>query len=178
MSHAIRCLFSLIFLAQLSACALFEERRGPPAVMGPKEQAYFATFEEVWRAANLVLQPYPLRISNMDQGILETDMIRGYKIWAPPFRTSAAKSGESYRLIVHVIRGNFENKPAIKVTILKDATVSVDFFSDPKSVPSTGLEESALLYRIGRELLIERALTKSQKKQNQNLNQNQNSKPQ
>lgn len=170
MSHATRWIFNLTFLtliAQLSACALFEERRGPPALVTPKEQVYYATFEEVWRATNLVLQPYPLRISNMDQGLLETDMIRGFKIWTPPYKGAGAKSGESYRLILHVVRGNFEGKPATKVTINKDAQVSVDFFSDPKSVPSTGLEESALLYRIGREILVDRALAKTQKKQNQ-----------
>lgn len=170
MSHATRWIFNLVFLsltAQLSACALFEERRGPPTIVAPKEQVYYATFEEVWRATNLVLQPYPLRISNMDQGLLETDLIRGFKIWTPPYKSAGAKSGESYRLVLYVVRGNFEGKPATKVTINKDVSVSVDFFSEPKTVPSTGLEEGALLYRIGREILVDRALAKTQKKQNQ-----------
>lgn len=150
-----------------SACALFEERSGPPKFYGPREQVYFANFEEVWRAVNLVLQPYPLRVSNMDQGMLETDEIRGYRVWAPPHKTESAASGEVYRLTLRVVKGQQGNKAATKVTIVKDSQLRVDFFSDPKALPSEGLEEKAILYRIGREIQIERALNKAQKKQNQ-----------
>jgi hypothetical protein len=154
----------------LSACALFEERNAPPKFYGPREQVYFATFEEVWRAVNLVLQPYPLRISNMDQGLLETDMIRGYKVWSPPYKSDIASTGESYHLSIHVIKGALDRRAATKVTIVKDTEVQVDFFSDPKNVPSDGLEEKTILYRLGREIQIERALAKAQKQRNQKSN--------
>lgn len=154
-------------MLQLSACALFEERNGPATYYGPRDQVYYATFEEVWRATNLVLQPYPLHVSNMDQGVLETDMIRGNKVWAPPYKPMAGNSGEAYHLSIHVIKGSLDNRPATRVTIVKDTEVQVDFFSDPKNIASTGLEEKSLLYRIGREILIERALAKIQKQKNQ-----------
>ena len=84
MSHAIRSISkkSLIALtlAVTSACALFQERAGPPTFIGPRDQVFPASFEEVWKAVNLVLQPYPLRISNMDQGILETDTVRAFRV--------------------------------------------------------------------------------------------------
>lgn len=173
MSHATRWISKLTFLIltmQLSACALFEERSGPPTSFGPRDQVYYATFEEVWRATNLVLQPYPLRVSNMDQGLLETDLIRGHKVFNPPFKVPST-AAESYRLIIHVIRGNLENRAATKVTVLKSTEVQVDFFSDPKrDIPSTGLEEKFILYRIGREVVIERGLAKIQKKQNNQQN--------
>jgi len=150
----------------LSACALFEERNAPQTFYGPREQVYFANFEEVWRAVNLVLQPYPLRISNMDQGVLETDNIRGYKVWGPPYKSDVASTGESYHLTIRVVKGNLERRAATKVTIVKDTEVQVDFFSDPKNVPSDGLEEKTILYRLGREIQIERALAKVQKQKN------------
>src|SRR4051812_18618242 len=169
MLHATRWnsrLLLVLFCLSLSACALFEERNAPPKYYGPREQVFFATFEEVWRAVNLVLQPYPLRISNMDQGLLETDGIRGYKIWVPPYKSDVNSAGESYRLTIHVIKGALEKKAATKVTLVKDTELQTDFFSDPKNVPSDGLEEKAILYRISREIQIERALAKAQKKQN------------
>lgn len=169
MSHATRWnskLLLVLLCLNISACALFEERNAPPKYYGPREQVFFAGFEEVWRAVNLVLQPYPLRISNMDLGTLETDMIRGYKVWSPPYKSDVAATGESYHLVIHVIKGALEKRAATKVTIVKDIALQVDFFSDPKNVPSDGLEEKAILYRIGREIQIERALAKAQKKHN------------
>jgi hypothetical protein len=131
---------------------------------GAREQVYNSSYDDVWKAVNLVLQPYPLRVSNMDQGILETDILRGDKAWISPFAKSAGSSGETYKLIIRVIRGSTHNT---KVTIQKDSQIQSDFFSDPKPLPSDGMEEKAVLYRIARELQIERALARAQKKQNQ-----------
>ena len=151
----------------VSACALFEDRTGPVKYYGPREEVYFANFEEVWRSLNLVLQPYPLRVSNMDQGMLETDSIRGNRVWSPPYKGGKTAGGEMYRLTIRVIKGAFENRAATKVTIVKESNLQPDFFSDPRALPSDGLEEKAILYRIRREIEIERALAKAQKKQNQ-----------
>jgi hypothetical protein len=151
-------------MAAQTGCALFEERAGPATMFGPREQVYYANYEEVWRAVNFVLQPYPLRISNMDQGTLETDMIRGYRVWAPPYKSESSSSAETYRLTIRVIKGApLQGKPATKVTIVKEMQIQQDFFSDPRSIPSDGLEEKAILYRISREIQIERAIARSQK---------------
>lgn len=162
-------MFSKLLVATViffSGCALFEERKGPEMVFAPREKVYPATFDEVWRAANLVLQPYPLRVSNMDQGVLETDFVRGFKVWTPPFKPDSASAGQAYKLTLKIIKGNMGKQGAIRVSILKDSSTQHDFFSDPKPTPSDGLEERTLLYRIGREIQTERALAKAQKKQN------------
>ena len=65
------------------------------------------------------------------------------------------------------VKGALEARQATKVTIVKETQLQVDFFSDPRSLPSDGLEEKSILYRIGREIQVERALAKAQKKQNQ-----------
>ncbi len=147
-------------------CALIEDRATPNTYYGPRDQVFYANFEEVWRSVNLVLQPYPLRVSNMDQGVLETDEIRGNRVWSPVYKTGESSNGETYRITIRVIKGALGSRAATKVTIVKDAQLKVDFFSDPKSIPTDSLEEKAILYRIGREIQIERALAKAQKKQN------------
>ena len=155
-----------VLACTLSACALFEERKGPESFFGPREQVYKASYEEVWRASNLVLQPYPLRVSNMDQGTLETDSIRGFKVWTPPFKVDSASAGQSYKLTLKILKGNFSGRGAIKVSITKDLAIQNDFFSDPRPIASDGMEEKAILYRINREIQVERALTKAQKRKN------------
>lgn len=161
-----RNLLLALALFYLSGCALFEERKGPATYFGPREQVFYASYDEVWRASNLVLQPYPLRVSNMDQGLLETDTIRGFKVWTPPFSPNSTTAGQAYKLTLKILRGKFSGTAATKVSILKDASVQSDFFSDPKPTPSDGLEEKALLYRIAREIQTERALAKVQKRKN------------
>jgi hypothetical protein len=159
-----RCLVTIFFLT-LNGCALFEDRKGPITFFGPREQVYYATYEEVWRASNLVLQSYPLKVSNMDQGLLETDAIRGLKVWTPPYKNEgSATAGESYKLTLKILKGGLNGKSATKVTVLKDDSIQHDFFSDPRPIPSDGLEEKSLLYRIGREIQTERALNKAQKR--------------
>src|SRR5436309_23554 len=94
--------WAIIAVFTLSGCAAFEERKGPEAFVGPREQVYYAGYDEVWRACNLVLQPYPLRVSNMDQGLLETDIVRGFKVWTPPFKPDAATAGQAYKLTLKI----------------------------------------------------------------------------
>lgn len=158
-------------LAYLSVgCALFENRAGPKLEAGPREQVFFATFDEVWRATQLALQSpnsYPLRVNNMDTGSIETETIKGSLVWIAPHKTETAGGGYSYRLIVRVIKGNLEGKTAYKVTISKQASMQRDFFSEPEDRPSDGLEEKVLLYRVGREIQIDRAIRRANKKQNQ-----------
>lgn len=161
---------SVVFCLTTSACALFEERAGPELMFGPREQVFYATYEETWRAANFVLQPYPMRTSLMDQGTIETDSIRGHRIWWPVYKSEHSPSGETYRLLVRVVRGGLDGKPATKVTIVKEAYLQVDFFSTPKSIPSDGFEEKSILYRIGREIQIDRAITRAQKSQSSRAN--------
>ena len=152
----------------LGGCAIFGDRPKPALFSGPRDQVFTATYDEVWKAVNLVLQPYPLRVSNMDQGVLETDTLRADKIWTLPFGTNPdAPSGENYRLVVRVIRGSENKVRATKVMISKEILLQSDFFSDPKTVQSDGLEEKTILYRVAREVQIERALARSQTRTNQ-----------
>jgi len=166
-----------IIIASLTAslwfatgCALFEEKAGPKPVLGPQEKVFYAEFDDVWRATQLALQSptsYPLRVNNMDTGILETEMIKGSQTWTAPNATQPPSGGLAYRLVVRVIKGNVGNRHAHKVIVLKDGQMQRDFFSDPEPTPSDGLEEKVILYRIDRELQIDRALKRANKRQNQ-----------
>lgn len=174
MSRATRLTFSLFLIAaglSTSGCALFENKAGPKLDIGPREQVFFGEFDEVWRATQLALQSptsYPLRVNNMDTGTIESETIKGSLVWIAPHQQEVAGGGLSYRLVVHVIKGNIEGKNAFKVTISKQASMQRDFFSEPEDRPSDGLEEKVILYRIGREIQIDRAIRKANKKQNKN----------
>lgn len=154
----------ILFSLLLGGCALFKENSGPPPSFGPREMIYYASYDEVWRATQLALQNYPMRINNSDLGILETDTIRGLNVWTPAHINEKPTGGLSYKLVAKVIRGNLASKPAQKVSIVKEIRLQNDFFAEERPQPSDGLEEKSLLYRIDREIKIDRALQKAAKK--------------
>lgn len=104
---------------------------------------------------------YPMRINNVDTGTLETDYIKGARVWRAPDEKKRPPSGMRYIIRVQVLRGQTASKEAIKVVIDKRIEVKKNFFIDPKIKASDGLEERMLLYRINRELKIEKALERA-----------------
>ena len=157
-------LVSLLSLLSLlmGGCALLS----PPSqssFQGPRETVFYAKFDHVWRAVGLTLQKYPLQSSDVDKGLLETGPIKGNEAWVSPHEEKKERGGLSYRLRVQVTEGHIKGYLATKVSIDKEITLKRDFFSGEETIPSDGLEELALLYRIGRELQIDKALEKIQK---------------
>lgn len=137
----------------------------PPKPLTTKtsfERVYPAEYEKVWRALQLAVQKYPIRINDIDRGILETDLIKGDKLYSPPHLPPQNFAGKQYQLLFRVLKGRIEKRPAIKVVILKKAERKRDFFSENEPLQSDGIEENVLLYRIGREIEIERAISKKQ----------------
>ncbi len=99
---------------------------------------------------------------------METEVLKGSQAWSPPQATEPPTGGFSYRLLIRVIKGNLSGKLAHKVAVAKSAQIQRDFFSEPESMGSDGLEEKVILYRIDRELQIDRALKRANKRQNTN----------
>ena len=159
----------VILLAGLGlGCSLMknlERPKYPPPKIGPRQKVYYFEFDKVWRATQIALQHYPMRINNMDKGILETEILKGGQAWNPPHNPGQIRGGKRYHLKLRVVKGKVQGRSAIKVVIKKDIEHQSDFFADTKKLPSDGLEERVLLYRIKRELEIDRALQRALKRQ-------------
>lgn len=140
--------------------------------LAPVEQIYRADFEKVWRAAQIALANYPIQVNNMDTGVLETQFLSGADKWKPPFAVENNYNGNRYKIVLRVVRGhwtkqNKKRRAITKVSIQKIIEKQKDYFADAQRMPSDGLEEESILYRIGRELLIDRALEKAAQEQNE-----------
>jgi hypothetical protein len=147
----------------LSGCAILQ----PPTKSSTKvlralskQKVFYATYDQVWRAAQLSLK-YPMAINNMDNGILETEYINAIEGFQPPDQTTVPSSGIRYKISLTIAKGKTEGKEAIRVTVNKYLERKKDFFSEPETLESDGLEERVLLYRIDRELAIDEGLRKS-----------------
>lgn len=144
-----------------TGCSLFVEQPDLPTNFDPKMKIFVASYDDTWRAVQITLQSYPIRINNYETGSIETEVLDSLKSWVPPHR-KALPIGRSTRLRVKVLKGKVKGREASQVSIFKETRNQANFFSDPTPLPSDGLEEALLLYRVGREILIERKLKQSQ----------------
>jgi hypothetical protein len=154
------CLTALAAIVGLSGCALFGDDK-PETVNGPVAKVLVGSYDEIWRATQKAFSNYPIQVNNLDQGILETDVIKGSQIWQAPFQKSARSPNVRYTISVHVIRGKAQGQESARVLIAKKINLQRDFFSGDEDRQSDGFEEISLLYRIERELQIERSLRKA-----------------
>jgi hypothetical protein len=150
-----------------SGCAQAPSKkdRNERVVMKTANQRVFAfPYESVWRAAQLALK-YPIAINNMDNGLLETDWIKGADGFQPPEAGKEPSAGVRYKISMALVKGRLDGRESVRVTIFKRMEKQRDFFSEPESLDSDGLEERVLFYRIERELLIDEGLKKAAKLQ-------------
>lgn len=132
---------------------------------GPKTKVFHkSTFSNVWKASLITLGKYPLKSYDEEAGVIETDYIRGDNVWTPPFKKRHLRGGYRYKINLRVLKGRSQDSDAIRVIILKQPELQKDFFSNSEKVISDGLEEESILYRIERELAIEKGLQRVKRK--------------
>ena len=155
----------VLIFSLLSACAILQ----PPTKSSTKvlrvlskQKVYFAGYDLVWRAAQLSLK-YPMAINNMDNGVLETEYINAVEGFMPPDEVRVPSSGIRYKISLTIAKGKIEGKESVRVTVNKYVERKKDFFSEPETLESDGLEEKVILYRIDRELSIDEGLRKTAK---------------
>ena len=149
---------SLILLL-VSSCSQGQKSSEQEAnILGPVSRTYSYQYDKVWRALQKSLANYPIKMNNVDAGQIETDEIKGLKVWNPPHKPKVRQPGLRYNLKISLIRGEKNGKEATQVFIEKLLRINKNFFADEKRLPSDGLEEEGLHYRIQRELTIEKAL--------------------
>ncbi|MEZ4871577.1 MAG: hypothetical protein R2827_04875 [Bdellovibrionales bacterium] len=154
----------LVALLQ-TACAGFDKTPEPEKSFLSHSKLYRGQYDKVWRAVQIALSKYPIKINNIDTGVIETQSIPDNEVYKSPLGFDEHSSGRRYVIKARVIRmdpkDGDENSSAVKVIIKKDITLKRDFFAAPERLRSDGLEEKVVLYRIGRELLIDNVIEKA-----------------
>lgn len=150
----------------LSGCAGASQKIEGRGSDGPYSRVYYANYEDVDIALKQSMIRYPQKVDNTEAGIFETDYIKGEARFKPPHKITVFSPGYRYRILVRLVRGRTDERSAIKVQVTKKPEIVRDFFSDADSVKSDGLEEQVVLYRIGRELQLARAIAKASDKAN------------
>ena len=155
-TRKMKLLLSLVFLI---GCTSTTEQPKLVESADPQEKIFREPYDDIWRAVQLAMATYPIKVNNQDAGVLETESIRGDSAWVSPGQRRPPAGGFRYKIVVRVVRGRTDrNAPAGRVTILKSGEIQRDFFSAFEKLPSDGLEELSIMYRIERELAIDKSL--------------------
>lgn len=122
-----------------------------------EERTLADSYEKTWRAVQLAMGEYPIRINNQDSGILESEFLKSDQGFRPPGQEPTI--GLRYKINVHIFR---VSPTETRVAIRKHIERQKNFFSSREKVASDGLEELAIMYRVERELLLEKTLQKNE----------------
>lgn len=158
-------LFLLFFNLLLLSCSLTQgfrhDNRTPGSV---SQRVFFGEASEVDNAIRSALKKYPVQIDNLENGIYETDYLKGDRMFRAPSNEPQRSNhtGLRYKINVQCIRGKVDGKQATRILLKKVLEKQRDFFADAEALPTDGVEENVILYRISRELSLSRAIKKSQ----------------
>ena len=118
--------------------------------------------ENVWKAVQLTMAAYPIKVNDQDSGIMETDQIKGDMIWKPVGTDVRVSGGYHYSLVISAKKiTGLEGSPSIRISVTKKIEKQADFFAPIEAKASDGSEEAAILYRIRRELQMDRILMRT-----------------
>ena len=145
----------LLILMCLAGCASHPRiTYNPEKIPSFLEKTIKGKYEYVFNAAQISLSGYPIAVSDMEAGILKTDIIKGEQMWHPPHLDKREFFGHRYTISIQLLK--IKDKEAVQVTIIKDIEHKKNFFAEYQKVKTDGLEEIALLYRIQRELIFQK----------------------
>ena len=148
-----------------SSCATKEPMVSAKPI--PRERVFSAPFEDVERALKQAMIKYPPKVENSEAGIFDSDYVKGEHRFRPPHKDVRLSNGYRYRILVRLVRGQAEGKDVVKVVVTKVPQLQRDFFAEPETIGTDGLEEEVILYRVQRELAIDRAVRRAQERLNQ-----------
>jgi len=159
----LRLIFSSLLVVSLTGCGLLSPRPESADEIIEKasqQKIFYAPYDSVWRAAHSALS-YTIANENQDYGVIETDFIKSVDGWMRPDRTRPEYKSARYKLLLTFARGATPGRESTRVTIEKKIEIFRDFVSEKTLIPSDGLEEQSIFYRIEREILIQQALKRA-----------------
>ena len=120
-------------------------------------RSFEAPREKVWEALVVVFKPYPMKIIEGDRGYIETEPLKGSRLWKAPGQKSSALSGHSAVITARISGAG----PVIRVFIHKRLYRRKGFISQEEEILSDGLEEAILFRRLALELRVKSLMEKT-----------------
>jgi len=151
-----------IAVAMLSTCSSYEQFRYITEEFEIPNKVYKADFNQTWLAVLQVMKKYNLELTDQEAGIVKTRWIDNTLEvnFADSFGSSDAVKAARFKIILNVVKGFRSNTEVSKVTVYRRQMIEQDFLQGWKVIPSDGILEKTILYRVERNLKIAGRLKK------------------
>lgn len=128
-------------------------------------KVFKADYNQSWQAVLQVVKRYDLALKNQEAGIIKTRWIDNTMAlnFADSFGGKDSVKAARFKLIINVVKGFRSGQEVSKITVYKRQMVEQDFLQGWKVIPTDGILEETILYRIGRSLSIDQQLKKIEK---------------
>jgi len=139
-------------IMSLGSCASYEKFRQVTEELEMPSKIFRADFNQTWQAVIEVMKKYDIAQRNQEAGYIKTRwMDNTMEVnFTDSFGSSDAVKAARFKLVVNVVKGFRASSEVAKVTIYKRQLVEQDFLQGWKEIPTDGIMEQTLLYRIGR----------------------------
>lgn len=120
------------------------------------------------------MKKYNLELTNQEAGVIKTrweDNTLEIN-FADSFGSSDSVKAARFKLIVNVVKGFRSNKEVTKVTVYRRQMIEQDFLQGWKVIPTDGILEKTIIYRIERNLKIAARLKKIEEQKAKELEAN------
>ncbi|MBD65046.1 MAG: hypothetical protein CME62_07555 [Halobacteriovoraceae bacterium] len=144
-------IYSLIL--GLYSCASYEKYRQITEELEIPAQIYQADFNQTWAAViqEMAKGRYDIAFANQETGKVKTRwMDNTLQVnFTDSFGGSDKVKAAEYQILVNVAEGFSYGRKVTKVTVYKRQRVERDFLQGWKEIPTDGITEKTILYRIG-----------------------------
>jgi len=120
------------------------------------QRIYTTDWNTAWQATLEALKHSSLDISNAESGYLQTKWIdnTAEKNFTDSFGQADSYLKAQYRFQVSLSKGFYKHKPTVKVSIQKEQMVQKDALEGWRQVETDSIDETTLLYRVGRLIYV------------------------
>jgi|GEM_PF-2245964 len=130
----------------------------PQAFAKPYAKVFPVSYDKVWKSTLIAVTKYPLEKNDKTSGEIATSSIESGEVFK--VYQQKPKNNEFYTLQISLEKRTLKGQNVTLVTVEKKPLVKGDFMRKDRSLESDGLEENVLLYRIKREISIDRLVGK------------------
>lgn len=142
-----------IFLLYIvTSCASYEQFKYITEEFEIPTKVFKATYNQTWEAVLNVMSAYDMPTKDQVAGVIKTSWKDNTLElnFADSFGDNDTIRRARFKVIVNVAKGYKGDKEVTKVTIFKRQLVEQDMLQGEKEIPSDGIFEKTLLYRIER----------------------------
>lgn len=147
---------AIVLMATGIGCSSYEQFRYITEEFEIPNKVFRFDYNQTWLAVLQVMKKYNLELTNQEAGVIKTrwqDNTLEVN-FADSFGSSDSVKAARFKLIINVVKGFRSNKEVTKVTVYRRQMIEQDFLQGWKVIPTDGILEKTILYRIDRNLKI------------------------